>query len=120
VTNRDGFRIHRLNASFQHLGAWLREEGFKAPSEQEDQFSIQYRRPPDRSFEISKGVTIYLYHSARSSFRNRQRKIAYDIFFRDIEEALIFLDASFPLNRRSTKSLALRMLEARQIDCCNI
>jgi hypothetical protein len=81
VTNRDGFRIHRLNASFQHLGAWLREEGFKAPSEQEDEFNIQYRRPPDRSFEISKGVTIYLYHSARSSFRNRQRKIAYDIFF---------------------------------------
>ena len=81
VITRDGFRVHRFNAWFQHLGAWLREEGFKTPSEQEDEFNIQYRRPPDRSFEISKGVSIYLCHSARSSFRNRQRKIAYDIFF---------------------------------------
>jgi len=77
VTSKDGFRAHRFNAWLQYLGAWLREEGFA----QSDSFKINYDRPPDRSFDIARGVTVHLCHYARAFARNRERKVTYDIVF---------------------------------------
>jgi hypothetical protein len=81
VNARDAFRVHRFNLHLQHLGGWLREEGFQSPDPQETGFNVRYSRPPDRSFEIAKGVTVHLCHYARSSARNRARTVSYDIFF---------------------------------------
>src|SRR5437867_1525844 len=44
-------------------------------------FKINYDRPPDRSFEIARGVTVHLCHYARAFARNRERKVTYDIVF---------------------------------------
>ncbi len=81
VTSRDGFRVHRVNVCLQYLGTWLREEGFEATTLDGSGFNPRYQRPDDRSFEIAKGVTVYLSHYARSSTRNRERKVTYDIVF---------------------------------------
>lgn len=81
VADRDKFRAHRFNLRLQYLGAWLREEGFQSLDPQETGFNIRYSRPADRSFEIANGVTVHLCHYARSSARNRERKMSYDIFF---------------------------------------
>jgi len=77
VASRDEFRAHRVNLWAQYLSAWVREEGFV----DERSFEIKYESPPDRSFEITNGVTIHLCHKAQSFARNQQRKLSYQIFF---------------------------------------
>ncbi len=81
VTDIAGFRAHRFNLRLQYLAAWLREEGFESLDQPGAELNIRYSRPPDRSFEIANQLTVHLCHYTRSSVRNRERKVSYDIFF---------------------------------------
>lgn len=80
VARLEDMRINKVNVWLQYLGAWLGEEGF-SDAMQDQTSRIEYRRPEDRSYQISPNVTLKLCHSSRSSTQSRQRHLTYDIFF---------------------------------------
>jgi ApeA N-terminal domain 1 len=82
VESLRGFRANRVDFSFQYLGGWMAEEGFDNSREPaNDTWQIQYRRPPDRTFQISSGTAFKICHSSYRSSESRLRSIRYDIFF---------------------------------------
>jgi hypothetical protein len=82
VESLKGFRANRVDFWFQYLGAWIAEEGFGNRGESDNEtWEIQYRRPPDRTFQISSGTTFKICHSSHRSSESRRRSIRYDIFF---------------------------------------
>ena len=79
VSRLEDVQVNKVNVWLNHLGSWLREEGF-SHDEQDGTSRIGYRRPDDRVYQVSPNVTLKLCHSSSAFFQSRERILRYDIF----------------------------------------
>jgi ApeA N-terminal domain 1 len=81
VSRLDELRLNKVNVWLHYLGAWLGEEGFNCSDQRDGASRIEYRRPNDRVYQVSRNVTLKICHSSTASSQSRERIIRYDIFF---------------------------------------